>query len=220
MTLLMPGSFKEKLSLVTSFFGLPMKSSKPSFFILLAFMLALCSVPATAQRLYKGQKAFGISAGFVDNYYFQKQDNAGYFGRFEYSSVTRHRNLWVFGVQGSVKYYQYLRSLAAVSQFVGDIGYQVPVLHNYRYSYALSFQLGANGGYEAVNASDREFPNGAIVDARDRFIYGAYVGGNFKVYLSNRTALFVDFKERFLKGSDIADFHSNLGLGVQIMLAN
>ena len=196
-----------------------MKSSTSHLFIPLVLMLAL-SLPATAQRLYKGQKAFGISAGFVDNYDLQKRDNSGYFGRFEYSAVTKSRNLWLFGVQGSVKYYEYLRSLAAVTQFVGDIGYQVPVLHNYRYSYALSFQLGVNGGYEAVSADDREFPNGAIVDARDRFLYGGYVGGNFKVYLSNRTALFVDFKERFLNGSDIANFHSNLGIGIQIMLAN
>lgn len=190
------------------------------FVFLFVLLTAAAARPAAAQRLYKGQQSLSVSAGFVDNYYLQRQDNAGYYLRLEFGRVDRRRNSWALGIQGSVKYYDYRGVLTPVAQYVGDVGYQIPLLYNYRRNYALSFQLGANAGYEAIDAARRDFPDGARVAARDRFIYGAYVGGNFRVYLSNRVALFADFKERFLANSDIALFHSNLGVGLQLMLYN
>ena len=189
--------------------------------IILLIIFSFASLYVTAQRLYRGERSISITGGLQDNFYFQKQDNAGFFANISYSKITKKKNRWVFGINGSVKHYEYFGQYAPVSQFVGDAAFYTPFIKNYRKNWIISVGVGGNVGYEVINAGSKAlFKNGAAIAAKNQFEYGGFVGLENELYISNDVIWIVNFKERLLYGSDFVNTHWNFGTGFKFSLKN
>ena len=181
--------------------------------------LAACSVQA--QRLYTGERHISFNVGLEDNFFLQKKDNAGFFASLYYSWINKKKNRWLLGASGSIKYYDYMGEFTPVSKYVADVGYYMPFIKNYRKNWIISFGLGANAGYEIIRSpSGGVFKNGAAIAAKNGWLYGGFIGLENEVYLFNNLIWIVNFKERYLSGSDITSFHWNLGTGFKFSINN
>lgn len=189
-------------------------------FILL-IIFSFSALYMDAQRLYTGEKSISITTGLQDNFYFKKQDNAGFFANISYSRINKKKNRWVFGVNGSVKYYEYFGQFAPVSQYVGDVVYYIPFIKNYRKNWIISIGFGGNAGYEVINSgSNTLFKNGAAIAAKNQFIYGGFLGLENEIYISDNVIWVISFKERYLNGSDVTNTHWNFGTGFKFSIKN
>lgn len=61
-------------------------------------------------------------------------------------------------------------------------------------------------------------PDGATVTNGDCFIYGGGLTAAFETYLTDRVMLLLQVKERALFGTDAGNFHTQVGLGVRLII--
>ena len=61
-------------------------------------------------------------------------------------------------------------------------------------------------------------PDGATLQDRDAFIYGAALTQNIEVYLSDCIALMGNVRERCLWGNDTGRFHTQYGVGLKLII--
>ena len=76
----------------------------------------------------------------------------------------------------------------------------------------------ALGGFETVNRGTSLLPDGATVTNGDCFIYGGGLTAAFETYLTDRVMLLLQVKERALFGTDAGNFHTQVGLGVRLII--
>ena len=74
------------------------------------------------------------------------------------------------------------------------------------------------GGFETVNRGTSLLPDGATVTNGDCFIYGGGLTAAFETYLTDRVMLLLQVKERALFGTDAGNFHTQVGLGVRLII--
>lgn len=186
--------------------------------LLFCSILSIClCCRACAQRLYKGQKSFQFTAGFVDQISFDKADNSGWFLSAGYARVNRNRTRWVLDGQAGSKYYGYNSQFSKVAHYLGDVSLYIPFIVNYRRNLILSVGVGGTIGHEDVE-DGYIFKDGAVLAAKSRFLYGGFAGAESEIYLSNKVVWIVNYKARYLSGSDIGKLHSNLGTGFKFII--
>lgn len=80
--------------------------------------------------------------------------------------------------------------------------------------------IGGGGiiGYEVFNNGNNELENGAVIDGKSKFIYGAYAGAEFEIYINNEWALLVKANEYFHANSDVGQFYLYAGVGLRYFL--
>ena len=79
-------------------------------------------------------------------------------------------------------------------------------------------RLSALGGFETVNWGTSLLPDGASVTNGDSFIYGGGLTAAFDVWLTDQIILLMQVKERALFGTDAGNFHTQIGLGVRLII--
>jgi hypothetical protein len=80
--------------------------------------------------------------------------------------------------------------------------------------------LGGGGiiGYEVINDGNSILPNGAILDAKSRFIYGVFVGLEGEINLSNNFSVLIKANEYYHINSDVGQLYPYVGLGLRYFL--
>lgn len=84
--------------------------------------------------------------------------------------------------------------------------------------YAVNFGGGAIIGYEVINNGSNLLENGAIIDAKSQFIYGAYLGLEGEITLSNDFSFLLKANEYYHVNSDIGNFYPYVGIGLRYFL--
>lgn len=74
------------------------------------------------------------------------------------------------------------------------------------------------GGFETVNWGTSLLPDGAAVTNGDSFIYGGGLTAAFDVWLTDRIIFLLQVKERALFGTDAGNFHTQIGLGIRLII--
>ncbi|WP_287645419.1 conjugal transfer protein TraO, partial [Bacteroides sp.] len=104
------------------------------------------------------------------------------------------------------------------AQFTGELGYFIPVLSDKGRNVCFRIGLSALGGFETVNWGTSLLPDGAAVTNGDSFIYGGGLTAAFDVYLTDRIIFLLQVKERALFGTDAGNFHTQIGLGIRLII--
>ncbi|WP_287646029.1 conjugal transfer protein TraO, partial [Bacteroides sp.] len=104
------------------------------------------------------------------------------------------------------------------AQFTGELGYFIPVLSDKGRNVCFRIGLSVLGGFETVNWGTSLLPDGAAVTNGDCFIYGGGLTAAFDVWLTDRIILLMQVKERALFGTDAGNFHTQIGLGVRLII--
>lgn len=74
------------------------------------------------------------------------------------------------------------------------------------------------GRYRDGQLGTSLLPDGAAVTNGDCFIYGGGLTAAFDVYLTDRVVFLLQVKERALFGTDAGNFHTQVGLGVRLII--
>lgn len=184
--------------------------------ISLAFSLGLLAEgKAYAQRYLPGQKGIQLSAGAVDGFEPGRQDFC--FGA-ALSAYTGNGNRWVYGGEYLQKGYGYKDRYIPAAQFTGEGGYYFNLLSDGSRTLSLSAGISAMAGYETVNWGKKVLSDGATVVSRDGFLYGGAISLEMEAFLSDRIVLLLNARERILAGSSVDVFHSQLGIGIKLII--
>lgn len=103
--------------------------------------------------------------------------------------------------------------------FTVQPGYFFKILEQRNFKrYALNIGGGAIIGYEVINNGNSLLETGAVIDAKSQFIYGAYVGLEGELTLSNDFSLLVKANEYYHVNSDVGNFYPYAGIGLRYFL--
>lgn len=187
-------------------------------FILIACLL-LCSTKASAQRDLPGQTGLQLTTGSVNRFLSWKSGGeCHYFTSLALTCTNRNHTYWLFGMDYLQKDYTYEREVIPKAQFTGEIGYFIPVFSDRGRNVCLRIGLSALGGYEVVNWGESLLHDGSRLTNKDCFLYGGGLTAAFETHLSDRLVLLMQVKERALFGTDAGNFHTEVGLGLRIII--
>nr|WP_297169272.1 conjugal transfer protein TraO [uncultured Dysgonomonas sp.] len=187
--------------------------------ITLVFALSLFVIEqAYAQRYLPGQKGIQITGGCVDGFKLRNEDGQAFFGGLALSSYTKNGNRWVFGAEYLQKKHAYKDILIPASQITAEGGYYFKFLSYLSKTVFFSIGASAMTGYETINWGKELLFDGATILSKDNFLYGGAVSFEIETYLSDRLVLLVNARERILLGSDISKFHTQVGIGIKIVI--
>jgi len=187
--------------------------------ISLAFALSLFIIEqAYAQRYLPGQKGIQLTGGCVDGFKLKNEDGQAFFGGLALSSYTKNGNRWVFGAEYLQKKHVYKDILIPASQITAEGGYYYKFLSDPSKTVFFSFGASAMAGYETINWGKELLFDGATISSKDNFLYGGAISFEIETYLSDRFVLLVNARERILFGSDISKFHTQVGVGIKIII--
>ena len=172
-----------------------------------------------AQRGLPKQKGIQITAGWVDGFSFVKAGRrANFYGSVAFSRYNRNSTRWLVGLEYLQKDYTYRGEVVPKAQFTGELGYFVPILSDRGRNFCFRIGFSALGGFETINWGNKLLHDGAAVTNKDCFIYGGGLTAAFETYLTDLVIFLLQVKERALFGTDAGNFHTQIGLGVRLII--
>ena len=211
-----------------------------SFTLAALTLLGVSTSASYAQRHLKGQHAFGLSVGLVDqipSITAWRADNQGYLIRADFTRYTASEHYWMIGFQADRKFYRPqpgeapagLPPISGLPLATGEskplvsdrytvsFSYSPVSLHNYRRSFYISPLIGVLAGLEIINNDKRQVEQGYLV-ARSRGALGALAGLEAEVFLTEQLALVGQVSERFYLLTDLSKLHSQGSIGLRYLL--
>lgn len=187
--------------------------------VLLVGLVFLCPHRVSAQRCLPAQKAIQFDGGIVDGFTLRQGDGrTSIFGGIHYSRYNRNKTRWVAGLEILEKDYIYRNGVVPKVQFTADCGYYIPVLADRGRNVILSFGASVIAGYETTNWGHKLLPDGARITDADCSLWGGALTAEIEAFVSNRVALLLSCRERILGGSTVGTFHTQVGIGVKIII--
>lgn len=187
--------------------------------IIIFLILSLVLIgQAQAQRYLPGQKGFQLTGSFVDGFNLKNEDKQAFAGGIALSTYLKNGNRWVFGAEYMQKKHEYKDILIPVSQITAEGGYYLKFASDA--SKTLFFSVGASAmsGYETVNWGKELLFDGATITSENNFLYGGAITFEIETFLSDRFAILLHARERILYGSSINKFHTQVGVGLKIII--
>ncbi|MDR1984742.1 MAG: conjugal transfer protein TraO [Prevotellaceae bacterium] len=193
---------------------------KRLIFILLTLTLCLVlSGGAYAQRYLHGQKGIQVTAGTVNGFVLDTDnENFAFHAGIAFSTYTQNGNRWVFGGEYLEKRYPYKGLSLPQSQFTAQAGYYLKFLSDGNKTLFFSLGVSLLAGYETVNWNEKRLFDGATIRNKDGFLYGGAITLEMEVYLTDWIALIANVRERLLSGSSVGKFNTQLGLGFKFII--
>lgn len=189
------------------------------FILALAVTLFFGADKAYAQRDLPGQTGIQFTTGGVNHFLSWKSGGGRhYFTSLALTRTNRNRTHWLYGLDYQIKEYTYEGKAIPKAQFTGELGYFIPVLADKGRNVCLRVGLSALGGFETVNWGTSLLHDGATATNGDSFIYGGGLTAAFDVYLTDRIVFLLQVKERALFGTDAGNFHTQIGLGLRVII--
>lgn len=182
------------------------------------FALCLTFNQAHAQRYLPGMKALQVTAGMADGVHWNDNTDFAYHIGVAYSVYTKNANRWVLGGEYLEKRYNYKDIKIPVQQFTAEGGYYLNFLSDRRKTFFLSLGLSALAGYETSNRDKKILPDGSTLLDKDCFVYGGALTLELEAYLTDRVVFLLNARERALFGSDIGKFHTQVGVGIKLII--
>lgn len=186
-------------------------------YLIIILSLALIG-QAQAQRYLPSQKGIQITGGIVDGFQLRKADGQAFFGGIALSTYTQNRNRWVLGAEYLQKSYEYKDKLIPLSQITAEGGYYYNFLSDPSKTVFFSMGISVMTGYETLNWGKELLFDGATITSEDNFLYGGAISFEIETFLTDRVVLLINARERVLGGSDINKFHTQVGVGIKVII--
>ncbi len=190
----------------------------------IAFLLAvvLCLIFADkvqAQRRLPSQQGIQLTAGTVNRLNpGSKTGSSGFHAGAAFSSYTKNGNHWLFGGEYLQKHYLYNDMRLPLAQVTGEGGYFLNFLSDGGKTVFFSLGVSAIAGYETINWNDKLLPDGATIQNKDTFLYGAALTLETEIFLIDWTVLLLNVRERALPGSSVGKFNTQIDLGIRFII--
>ena len=186
-------------------------------FVLLALAVAV-AMPSHAQRLIPNQKGLELYGGVPivqGEKPFRAESYSAGVSLVRYFKTTNYAFL-TLECEGQT--YGYRSFDMPVIDGLLQLGYMHPILSDGGKNIFL--YLGASGltGYEEVNGSRADLPDGAKLLNRSRWVYGGALHASVELFLKDSWLLVVRGQGRMLFGSDLNVFRPNVTIGLRVNL--
>lgn len=178
-------------------------------YLYIAALFLVFGMSAQSQRSFAS--SIGLSGGYVED---------GYGALFNYNYHMDRYSYFHIGIFGAfaedreTELYEIPYTL-----FTFQPGYFRRIYQNSGFKpISVYLGLGAVGGYEVINNGNNTLPNGAIILADSKFIYGGFVGAEFDYHFSNSFSLVVKANEYYHVNSDIGNWYPFFAVGLRYYL--
>lgn len=166
-----------------------------------------------------GQKGIQITAGTVNGFNLNPNNNDyAFHAGAAFSTYTTNGNRWVLGGEYLEKRYPYKNVSLPQAQFTVEGGYYLKLLSDRSKTVFFSTGLSALAGYETVNWSNKLLFDGATIQNKDAFLYGAALTLEMETFLTDWAVLLLNVRERMLFGSSLGKFNTQFGLGIKFII--
>lgn len=188
---------------------------KRILFILMA--LALLNGTVHAQRLLPSQKGLELTGGipiqkkgmFKDKGFTFSINGMQYIKGFHY---------YHFGVNFMQQEYRYDNWRLPMRDYLADGGFMCHLFSTPGKYFLIYAGAYATLGYEEANDGERWLPDGAYLNARNRFVYGGGIQLSLEGFITDHLVIFTRAKGHFLGGTDLDLFRPALNFGIRIMM--
>jgi len=184
--------------------------------------VVLCMVvqnQAQAQRRLPSQQGIQLTAGMVNRLNpGSKTGSSGFHAGVAFSSYTKNGNHWLLGGEYLQKRYLYKDLQLPLAQVTGEGGYFINFLSDGSKTVFFSLGISAVAGYETINWNDKLLPDGATIQNKDVFLYGAALTLETEIFLADWAPLLLNVRERELFGSSVGKLNTQIGLGIRFII--
>lgn len=188
-------------------------------FLLAAVLCLVFADRAQAQRRLPSQQGIQLTAGAVNRFNpGSKTGGSGFHAGAAFYSYTKGGNHWLLGGEYLQKRYLYSDMRLPLAQFTGEGGYFMNFLSDGSKTVFFSLGVSAVAGFETINWNDKLLSDGATIQNKDTFLYGAALTLETEIFLTDWTALLLNVRERALPGSSVGKFNTQIGLGIRFII--
>ena len=180
-------------------------------------LICLITQASYGQRHRKGQYSFSVLGGIMDRIPRGgplKANQQGYLGRAEFVRYTEAEHYWKAAYQYDRKYYRPDGATLVSARHTVGVDFAPVSLHDYRRTFYLSPVIGLFTGLEIINQNQRDLAIG-LIGAQSRFTFGANVGLEGEVFLTDRLSLIGGLTERWYAVTDLSRLHSQAQVGLR-----
>lgn len=188
---------------------------KRVLFLLMA--LVVLGGTANAQRLLPSQRGMELTGGVPIQREGMFKDKSFSFG-INGMQYTKGYNYYHFGVNCVQQEYLYDNWRLPIRDYLAEGGFMCHLFSSPGKVFLIYAGIYATLGYEEVNGGERWLPDGAYLNARNRFVYGGGAQLSLEGFVTDRLVLFARAKGHFLGGTDLDLFRPALNFGIRIMM--
>nr|WP_199156159.1 conjugal transfer protein TraO [Pedobacter sp. ASV2] len=179
----------------------------------IAILIGLLSTKCMqAQRLIKGQKGFEIGVGIISD---QKPFHDYFYLQAGMTVNAKNGNYQLWSVEYSYKKHEFESFSIPVETYSAEGGFSVRLLGDWAKNISLNLGLTGVVGYEIINGSETTLPNGAVIQNKDSFVYGAGLRLSLETYLTNNFVLLLQGKAKGIWGTSVEQFRPSAGVGIR-----
>lgn len=185
--------------------------------LLVIIMSAILYGTADAQRLLPRQGGIEMYGGLP----VQKKgmfSEGSFAAGFQYMKYVKHYHYYHFGAEYAMQNYRYGKVMVPVMDCTAEGGFSFHLFSTPGKSILVYAGAYAVLGYEEVNGGERRMPDGALLNARNRFVYGGGVRLSLEGFVTDNIVLFARAKGHFLGGTDLDLFRPALNFGIRITM--
>lgn len=181
-------------------------------FIITVILLMVSSTAIYSQRLIKGQKGFEASVGIVSG---QKEIHNNFYLQAGMIINGKNGNYQLCSAEYLRRTHEFESYPIPVETYLAEGGYSFALFGDL--SKNISLNLGVTGvaGYEIINNSNSILPNGAVLEGKDGFVYGAGGRLSLETYLSDHFLLLIQGRIKGLWGTSADQFRPSAGAGLR-----
>ena len=181
-------------------------------YILTIMMVVMSITGVHAQRLMKGQKGFEATIGLILD---KKSQHDDFYVQAGMTSNGKNGGYQLWAVEYSRKKHEFENYVIPVETYSAEGGYSFMLLGDW--SKNISLNLGVTGvlGYEVFNQSERLLPNGAVIQNKDRFIYGGGARLSLETYLGDHLVMLIQGRTKAVWGTSVERFRPSVGVGLR-----
>ncbi|HIY36035.1 MAG TPA: conjugal transfer protein TraO [Candidatus Paraprevotella stercorigallinarum] len=186
---------------------------------LMSILFAILVLGGTAmgQRLLPMQRGLEITGGVP----LQKQGifkDGNFTVGMDMVRYIRGYNYYHYGVSYSQQAYHYVGLNLPVRNYLADGGFMFHLVSDPGKNILVYAGAYATLGYEEVNDGQKLLPDGARLNARNRFIYGGGAQLSLEGFITDHLLLFAKVRGHFLGGTDLDLFRPSTVLGIRIIM--
>lgn len=186
------------------------------------FLFVLCLVVQNqiqAQRRLPSQNAIQFTAGTVNGLNLDsKSDGFGFHFGTAVINYLKYGNYWKFRGEYLQKQHRYEGIKLPQVQITAEGGYFLNFLSDPGKTLFFSLGLSGMAGYETINWSNKQLPDGATIENKDGFLYGTALTLETEIFLTDWAVLVLNVRERMLFGSSVGKFNTQTGMGIRFII--
>jgi hypothetical protein len=172
--------------------------------LLLIFFFGLFIQEAKSQSY---ANAFAINLGAVQD---------GFGGIISYNYFLDRHDFIDAGLLMTASKFKYVSDIKIpYNDFTFNLGYSKNVYFNYQNTFNINIGAGGVFGYEAINNGDKNLSNGAVIESKSGFIYGAYIGIDFDYAIQDELSITLRANQYYHSNSSLGEFIPFVGIGIR-----